>query len=110
MEPKQLFTISVPQEYMSDVITLAAEQEGAVVQNIQQDRETDVDHRKDAGRSEVIKGFSSSQRGFQVHNAGKGDLVLRVRRIREAPDRANAEQDSQGDKEELEGPAAEPLL
>ena len=38
MEPKQIFTVNVPQEYMSDVITLLQSKRG-VVQNIVQERE-----------------------------------------------------------------------
>ncbi len=59
-EPKQIFTISVPQEYMSDVITLLQSKRG-VVQNIQQEREVMSIVAK-MPVSEVIKGFSNAIR------------------------------------------------
>ncbi len=60
MEPKQMFTISIPQEYMSDVITLLQSKRG-VVQNIQQEREVMSIVAK-MPVSEVIKGFSNGIR------------------------------------------------
>ena len=60
MEPKQIFTISIPQEYMSDVITLLQSKRG-VVQNIQQEREVMSIVAK-MPVSEVIKGFSNGIR------------------------------------------------
>lgn len=60
MEPKQLFKINIPQEYMSDVITLLQGKRG-VVQNITQDREQMSIEAK-MPVSEVIKGFSNGIR------------------------------------------------
>ena len=60
MEPKQIFTISMPQEYMSDVITLLQSKRGQV-QNIQQEREAMSIVAK-MPVSEVIKGFSNGIR------------------------------------------------
>ncbi|MGI0100755.1 MAG: elongation factor EF-2 [Candidatus Micrarchaeaceae archaeon] len=60
MEPKQIFTINVPQEYMSDVITLLQGRRGQV-QNIAQDREQMSINAK-MPVSEVIKGFSNALR------------------------------------------------
>lgn len=62
MEPKQLFTISIPQEYMSDVITLLQGKRG-IVQNILQEREQMSIVAK-LPVSEVIKGFSNSIRSI----------------------------------------------
>jgi elongation factor 2 len=62
MEPKQLFTINVPQEYMSDVITLLQGKRGQV-QSIEQDREQ-MSIKAKLPVSEVIKGFSNSLRGI----------------------------------------------
>ncbi len=60
VEPKQMFTINVPQEYMSDVITLLQSRRGQV-QNIVQDREQ-MSITAKMPVSEVIKGFSNSLR------------------------------------------------
>ena len=60
VEPKQLFTINVPQEYMSDVITMLQSRRGQV-QNIAQDREQ-MSITAKLPVSEVIKGFSNSLR------------------------------------------------
>lgn len=60
VEPKQLFTINVPQEYMSDVITLLQGRRGQV-QNIVQDREQ-MSITAKMPVSEVIKGFSNGLR------------------------------------------------
>lgn len=60
VEPKQIFTINVPQEYMSDVITLLQGRRGQV-QNITQDREQMSIVAK-MPVSEVIKGFSNALR------------------------------------------------
>lgn len=60
MEPKQMFTINVPQEYMSDVITLLQGRRGQV-QNITQDRDQMSIVAK-MPVSEVIKGFSNGLR------------------------------------------------
>jgi elongation factor 2 len=62
MEPKQLFTINVPQEYMSDVITLLQGKRGQV-QSIEQEREQ-MSIKAKLPVSEVIKGFSNSLRGI----------------------------------------------
>jgi elongation factor 2 len=60
VEPKQMFTINVPQEYMSDVITLLQGRRGQV-QNIVQDREQ-MSITAKMPVSEVIKGFSNGLR------------------------------------------------
>ncbi len=60
VEPKQIFTINVPQEYMSDVITMLQSRRGQVL-NIAQDREQMSINAK-MPVSEVIKGFSNSLR------------------------------------------------
>ncbi|MDE1871625.1 MAG: elongation factor EF-2 [Candidatus Micrarchaeota archaeon] len=60
VEPKQIFTINVPQEYMSDVITLLQSRRGQV-QNITQDREQ-MSITAKMPVSEVIKGFSNGLR------------------------------------------------
>jgi elongation factor 2 len=60
VEPKQIFTINVPQEYMSDVITLLQSRRGQV-QNIVQDREQ-MSITAKMPVAEVIKGFSNSLR------------------------------------------------
>jgi len=60
VEPKQMFTINVPQEYMSDVITLLQSRRGQV-QNIVQDRDQMSINAK-MPVAEVIKGFSNALR------------------------------------------------
>jgi elongation factor 2 len=60
MEPKQIFTINIPQEYMSDVITLLQSKRGQV-QNILQEREQ-MSITAKLPVSEVIKGFSNGIR------------------------------------------------
>ena len=62
LEPKQLFTINVPQEYMSDVITLLQGKRGQV-QNIVQDREQ-ISITARLPVAEVIKGFSNDIRSI----------------------------------------------
>jgi elongation factor 2 len=62
MEPKQLFTINIPQEYMSDVITLLQGKRGQV-QNVLQEREQMSIVAK-LPVSEVIKGFSNGIRSI----------------------------------------------
>jgi elongation factor 2 len=61
MEPKQTFTINIPQDYMSDVITFLQSKRGQV-QNITTDRQQ-VSITAKMPVSEVIKGFSSELRG-----------------------------------------------
>jgi elongation factor 2 len=61
VEPKQLFTVNVPQEYMSDVITLLQSKRGQM-QGIEQDRDQ-MSIKVKLPVSEVIKGFSNSLRG-----------------------------------------------
>ena len=62
MEPKQIFTINIPQEYMSDVITLVQSKRGQVA-NITQEREQMSIEAK-MPVAEVIKGFSNSIRSI----------------------------------------------
>ncbi|MGC8648835.1 MAG: elongation factor EF-2 [Candidatus Micrarchaeia archaeon] len=60
LEPKQNFTINIPQEYMSDVITMIQSKRG-IVNNITQDREQ-VSILAKLPVAEVIKGFSNDIR------------------------------------------------
>jgi elongation factor 2 len=61
MEPKQNFTINIPQEYMSDIITMVQGKRG-IVQTITQDREQ-VSIIAKIPVAETIKGFSNDIRG-----------------------------------------------
>jgi elongation factor 2 len=61
LEPKQKFTINIPQDYMTDVITLLQSKRGQII-DIQQEREQATIIAK-LPVSEVIKGFSNSMRG-----------------------------------------------
>ena len=61
MEPKQTFTVNIPQDYMSEVITLLQSKRGQVV-NISTDRaQASIVAKMPV--SEVIKGFSNELRG-----------------------------------------------
>ncbi|MGI0134795.1 MAG: elongation factor EF-2, partial [Candidatus Micrarchaeaceae archaeon] len=62
MEPKQIFTINIPQEYMSNVISLLQGKRGQVGE-ITQDREQ-VSINAKLPVSEVIKGFSNELRSM----------------------------------------------
>ncbi|MDE1810982.1 MAG: intein-containing elongation factor EF-2, partial [Candidatus Micrarchaeota archaeon] len=62
LEPKQMFTINIPQEYMSNVITLLQSKRGQV-QNVAQDREQ-MSITAKLPVSEVIKGFSNELRSM----------------------------------------------
>ncbi len=62
LEPKQVFTINIPQDYMSNVITYL-QSKRAVVQSINQNREQ-VEIIAKLPVSEVIKGFSNDLRGL----------------------------------------------
>lgn len=68
LEPKQKFNISIPQEYMSDVITLLQGRRGIIL-NIEQEREEATIIAK-LPVSEVIKGFSNEMR-----SATKGKAI-----------------------------------
>ncbi|MDE1850961.1 MAG: elongation factor EF-2 [Candidatus Micrarchaeota archaeon] len=68
LEPKQKFTVSIPQEYMSEVITLLQGRRGQVL-NIEQERETATIIAK-MPVAEVIKGFSNEMR-----SATKGKAI-----------------------------------
>jgi elongation factor 2 len=61
MEPKQNFTINIPQEYMSDIITLLQGKRG-VIGTITQDREQ-VSIIAKLPVAETIKGFANDIRG-----------------------------------------------
>jgi elongation factor 2 len=61
IEPKRNLTINVPQDYMSDIITLVQSKRGQV-QNITQDREQ-VSIVAKIPVAEMIKGFSNELRG-----------------------------------------------
>jgi elongation factor 2 len=67
LEPKQLFTINIPQEYMSDVIGLLQGRRGQV-QEIQQENEQ-VTITAKMPVAEVIKGFSNEMRGATTGRA-----------------------------------------
>ncbi|HVC58735.1 MAG TPA: elongation factor EF-2 [Candidatus Acidoferrales bacterium] len=62
LEPKQMFTINIPQEYMSNVITLLQSKRGQVL-NVTQDREQ-MSITAKLPVSEVIKGFSNELRSM----------------------------------------------
>ncbi|MGC9190868.1 MAG: elongation factor EF-2, partial [Candidatus Micrarchaeia archaeon] len=62
LEPKQLYTINSPQDYMSNIITYL-QSKRAVVQSINQEREQVVIVAK-LPVSEVIKGFSNDMRSL----------------------------------------------
>ncbi len=68
LEPKQKFTISIPQEFMSDVITMLQSKRGQIL-DIQQEREQATILAK-LPVSEVIKGFSNEMR-----SATKGKAI-----------------------------------
>jgi elongation factor 2 len=61
LEPKQKFTINIPQEYMSDIITMVQGKRGQVLE-ITQDREQ-VSITARIPVAEVIKNFSNDIRG-----------------------------------------------
>ncbi len=61
LEPKQIFTIELPQEYMSSMISFLQSKRGQII-NINQDR----DHVEIVAKmpvAEVLKGFSNDMRG-----------------------------------------------
>jgi len=62
LEPKQIFTFNIPQEYMSDVINLVQSKRGTV-QGVEQERDQATITAK-IPVAEVIKGFSSELRGM----------------------------------------------
>ncbi|MGC8585947.1 MAG: elongation factor EF-2 [Candidatus Micrarchaeia archaeon] len=62
LEPKQIFTINMPQDYLSNVITFL-QSKRSVIQSIGQEREQAVIIAK-IPVSEVIKGFSNDLRGL----------------------------------------------
>ncbi|MDE1825929.1 MAG: elongation factor EF-2 [Candidatus Micrarchaeota archaeon] len=68
LEPKQKFTVSIPQEYLSDVITLLQGRRGQIL-NIEQEREEATIVAK-MPVAEVIKGFSNEMR-----SATKGKAI-----------------------------------
>ncbi|MDE1845893.1 MAG: elongation factor EF-2 [Candidatus Micrarchaeota archaeon] len=68
LEPKQKFNISIPQEYLSDVITLLQGKRGTIL-DIQQEREEATIIAK-LPVAEVIKGFSNEMR-----SATKGKAI-----------------------------------
>ncbi len=67
LEPKQIFTVNVPQEYMSPVISLLQSRRGQV-QEVQQSGEAVTIIAK-MPVSEVIKGFSNEIRGATAGRA-----------------------------------------
>ncbi len=68
LEPKQKFTVSIPQEYMSDVISLLQGKRGQII-DVQQERESVTIIAK-MPVAEVIKGFSND-----IRSATKGRAI-----------------------------------
>lgn len=62
MEPKQIYTISMPQDYMSQVISFLQSKRGRV-NEVQQDRE-EVTIKAKMPVAETLKGFSNDIRGL----------------------------------------------
>ncbi|MGC8662350.1 MAG: elongation factor EF-2 [Candidatus Micrarchaeia archaeon] len=62
LEPKQKFTINLPQEYMSDVITFVQGKRGQVLEIQQENEQATIIAKLPV--SEVIKGFSNELRGL----------------------------------------------
>ena len=67
LEPKQKFTINIPQEYLSDIITFVQGKRGQVL-DIQQEQEQATVIAK-MPVAEVIKGFSNEIRGLTAGRA-----------------------------------------
>ncbi len=67
LEPKQRFTINIPQEYMSNVITFLQGKRGQII-DIQQDNEQ-VTMIAKMPVAEVIKGFSNEMRSLTSRKA-----------------------------------------
>ncbi|MCL5239487.1 MAG: elongation factor EF-2 [Candidatus Marsarchaeota archaeon] len=61
LEPKQMFTFNIPQEYMSDIISLLQSRRGQVQQVEQQGEAVTIIAKLPV--AEVIKGFSNELRG-----------------------------------------------
>ena len=67
LEPKQKFTINIPQEYLSDIITFVGGKRGQIV-DIQQEAEQATVIAK-MPVAEVIKGFSNEIRSLTAGRA-----------------------------------------
>ncbi|MEM0201249.1 MAG: elongation factor EF-2 [Candidatus Micrarchaeaceae archaeon] len=67
LEPKQRFTINIPQEYMSDIITFVQGKRGQVVEIQQEGEQATIIAKMPV--SEVIKGFSNEIRGLTAGKA-----------------------------------------
>ncbi|MCL4375315.1 intein-containing elongation factor EF-2, partial [Candidatus Marsarchaeota archaeon] len=62
LEPKQKFTINIPQEYMSDIITFVQGRRGQVIDIQQENEQVTIIAKMPV--SEVIKNFSNEMRGL----------------------------------------------
>jgi elongation factor 2 len=62
LEPKQKFTINLPQEYMSDVITFLQGKRGQILEIQQENEQATIIAKMPV--AEVIKGFSNELRGL----------------------------------------------
>jgi elongation factor 2 len=62
LEPKQKFTINLPQEYLSDVITLLQGKRGQILEIQQENEQATIIAKMPV--AEVIKGFSNELRGL----------------------------------------------
>ncbi|MGC8699739.1 MAG: elongation factor EF-2 [Candidatus Micrarchaeia archaeon] len=62
LEPKQKFTINLPQEYMSDVITFLQGKRGQILEIEQENEQATIIAKMPV--AEVIKGFSNELRGL----------------------------------------------
>ena len=62
MEPKQKFTINIPQDYMSDIITFVQGKRGQVLEIQQENEQATIIAKMPV--AEVIKGFSNEIRGI----------------------------------------------
>ena len=67
LEPKQKFTVNIPQEYMSDVISLLQSKRGQVLEIQQQGEAVTIIAKMPV--AEVIKGFSAEMRGATTGRA-----------------------------------------
>ena len=67
LEPKQIFTVNIPQEYLSDVISLLQGRRGQVNNIDQQGEQVTITAKMPV--SEVIKGFSNEIRGATTGRA-----------------------------------------
>ena len=67
LEPKQLFTVNIPQDYMTDVISLLQSRRGQIQEIQQQSAQVTIIAKMPV--SEVIKGFSNEMRSATTGRA-----------------------------------------